>query len=167
MKETPQQYTARILGNLQGHDALSVLRSTPSRIKQAVKGIPKKRLYTRPAPNKWSVAEIVAHLAETEIVLGWRYRSVVEKSGVTLQPFEQDDWAKNSHYADSDIAEMLALFASVRKANIVFLQGLSAQQWKRFGMHQERGKETIAHIVNLEAGHDINHFKQIKKILEK
>jgi hypothetical protein len=165
MKETSQQYVARILGNLEDEDPLEVLRSTPSRIKKAVRGMKRQTLYTRPAPGTWSVAEIVAHLAETEIVLAWRYRSIVEKNGVTLQPFEQDAWVKNSRYGKSDINEMLDMFTVLRKANIAFLSGLSPAQWKRYGMHQERGRETISHIVRLEAGHDINHVKQILKIL--
>lgn len=165
--ETPQQYTARILSNLEGKDAHKILKSTPKKIIQLIKKAKKKSLYKRPEPNKWSIAEIVAHLAETEIVLGWRYRSVVEKNGVVLQPFEQDDWAKNSRYGKLKIEEMLEMFAVVRKANLTFLNGLSKEQWENFGMHQERGKETVRHIANLEAGHDINHLKQIKKILEK
>ena len=165
--ETPQQYTTRILSNLEGKDSLAVLKSTPKRIKKLITSATKKSLHKRPEPNKWSVAEIVAHLAETELVLGWRYRSIVEKNGVVLQPFEQDDWAKNSRYEKSDIKEMLEMYAVVRKANLNFLNGLSKEQWENFGMHQERGKETIRHIVNLEAGHDINHLKQIEKILKK
>lgn len=167
MNETPQQYIARLLSNLEGHDPMAVLISSPKKIKQSIKGVRKKALYTKPAPGKWSVAEIVGHLAETEIVLGWRYRSIVEKNGVTLQPFEQDDWAKNSRYAESDINEMLELYTVVRKANLTFLTGLSKQQWKMYGMHTERGKESIEHLVCLEAGHDLNHLKQIQKILRK
>lgn len=165
--ETPQQYTARILSNVEGKDALSILKTTPKKIKKLIKSAKKKSLYKKPEPNKWSVAEIIAHLAETEIVLAWRYRSVVEKNGVVIQPFEQDDWAKNSHYTKTDVNDMLELYLVVRKANVKFLNGLSKEQWENFGMHQERGKETVRHIANLEAGHDINHLKQIEKILKK
>lgn len=164
--ETPQQYTARILSNLAGKDSLKVLKNSPLKIKKLLKGVPKRVLYKRPEPNKWSVAEIVAHLAETELVLGWRYRSAVEKNGVTLQPFEQDDWAENSQYQKTDIYEMLEMYAVLRKANVKFLLGLPKEKWENYGMHQERGKETIRHIMNLEAGHDINHFKQIERILK-
>ncbi|MFA6457267.1 MAG: DinB family protein [Bacteroidota bacterium] len=167
MQETPQQYVIRILSNLEGKDSLSILKSTPQKIKRIISGVNKRTLTARPEPGKWSVTEIVAHLAETEIVLGWRYRSIAGKNGVTLQPFEQDDWARNSKYAQANIIEMLELYSVVRRANIRFLTGLTKEQWQQHGMHQERGKETIAHLVNLEAGHDINHFKQIQKILTK
>ncbi|MFA6468325.1 MAG: DinB family protein [Bacteroidota bacterium] len=167
MQETPQQYVTRILSNLEGKDSLSILKTTPQKIKRLISGVTKKKLSVQSEPGKWTVAEIVAHLADTEIVLGWRYRSIVEKNGVTLQPFEQDDWAKHGKYAQSNVEEMLELYAVVRKANVRFLLGLNKEQWQQYGMHQERGKETIAHLVNLEAGHDLNHLKQIQKILSK
>ncbi len=164
--ETPQEYTARILANLDGKDPMKVLAQTPDKIKKLISGVKKKKLYRRPKPEKWSVAEIVAHLAETEIVMGWRYRSVAEKSGVTIQSFEQDDWAANARYGKSDIHEMLEMYAAVRRSTLRFLKGLPKEKWDNYGMHQERGKETIRHIVNLEAGHDLNHWKQIKAILQ-
>lgn len=166
VKETSQQYIARILGNLNDEDPISVLRAMPQRITRLLKGRTRKQLYTRPEPHRWSVAEIVAHLAETELVLGWRYRSIVERSGVPLQSFEQDDWAVNSRYATSDVKQMLLLFAILRSANLRFLNGLSPKQWKHYGMHQQRGKESVEHIVRLEAGHDLNHLRQIQRILK-
>ncbi len=167
MQETPEQYTARILSNLKGGDPLKVLKSTPKRIEKLISGVSRTVLYKKPSPSQWSAAEIVAHLAETELVLGWRYRSIAEKNGVPLQPFEQDDWAVNSRYQKSNINGMLELYSVLRKANMKFLAGLPKETWNNFGLHQERGKETIRHIVNLEAGHDLNHFKQIRKILTK
>jgi hypothetical protein len=167
MKETPQQYTVRILSNLDGKDPISIMRSTPIRIEKMISGVPRTVLFKKPAPKRWSIAQIIAHLAETELVLGWRYRSVAEKNGVPLQPFEQDDWAANSRYQKSDVKEMLEMYSVLRKANLKFLEGLPKAKWNNFGLHQERGKETIRHIVNLEAGHDLNHFKQIQAILKK
>ncbi len=166
MQETSQQYTARILGNVEGKDALKILKSTPKKIKMLIKGVKRKVLHKKPQPNKWSIAEIIAHLAETELVLGWRYRSIAANPGVVIQSFEQNDWAKNSQYEKSDITEMLELYSVLRNANLKFLTGLSKVKYENFGMHQERGKETIAHIVNLEAGHDLNHLNQIEKILK-
>ena len=165
--ETPQQYIARILSNLEGQDAVKILKSTPTKIKKTIERVGKKALYKRPQPGKWSIAEIIAHLAETELVMGWRYRTIAEKNGVTLQPFEQDHWAENSQYQNTDVFVMLEMYAVIRKANLKFLLGLPPKKLQNFGIHQERGKETIRHIMNLEAGHDINHYKQIKHIVTK
>lgn len=155
------------MSKIDGKDPFKVLKTTPKKIRKLIKSVKKKALYKKPAPGKWSVAEIVAHLAETELVLGWRYRSIAEKNGVVIQSFEQDDWAKNSRYEKSDIDTMLEMYTVIRNANLRFLSGLSGEQWENFGMHQERGKETITHVRNMEAGHDLNHFRQIEKILKK
>ena len=167
MQETARQYTDRILSNVEDKDPMKVLKTTPKKIKQLIKGVKKKALYKKPAPGKWSVAEIIAHLAETELVIGWRYRSIAEKNEVVIQSFEQDDWAKNSRYEKLDADEMLEMYAAVRYANLQFLKGLPVDKWDNFGMHQERGKETITHVRNMEAGHDLNHLKQIEIILKK
>jgi hypothetical protein len=166
MNETPQQYIKRILRNIEGKDSLTVLKSTPKKLATLIYGVDKKNLYKKPLPKKWSVAEIIAHLAETELVLGWRYRSVAEKNGVIIQSFNQDEWVKNSSYGKLDVFAMLSMFGVLRNANIKFLTGLPKSKLKNYGMHQERGKETIIHIMNMEAGHDVNHLKQIEVILK-
>ncbi|MBI2428964.1 MAG: DinB family protein [Ignavibacteriales bacterium] len=165
--ETSQQYVERLLGYLGEKDQFKVLSSTVKKIRKLVKKTKKKALYKKPEPNKWSVAEIVAHLAETELVMGWRYRSIAEKNEVRIQSFEQDDWAKNSRYEKSDIFVMLDLYETLRNANLSFIKGLPKEKLENFGMHEERGKETILHITRLEAGHDLNHLMQIERILKK
>ncbi len=164
--ETPQQYSARILGNIEGQDALKVLKASPKKIKKIIKGVKKKTLYKRPESDAWSAAEIIAHLAETELVLGWRYRTTAEKNGAIIQPFDQDAWAKNSQYRECDVNEMLELFSVLRAANMRFIAGLPTAALENTGIHQERGMESIRHMINLEAGHDLNHIKQIKRILK-
>ena len=165
--ETSQQYVSRLLGYLGEKDAMKVLSLTPKKIGKLIKGKTKKVLFKKPDPLKWSVGEIIAHLAETELVMGWRYRSIAEKNEVKIQAFEQDDWAKNSRYEKSDIKDMLEMYQALRNANVKFLKGLSKEKYENFGMHEERGKETIVHIIRLEAGHDLNHLMQIERILKK
>ncbi|MDD8017150.1 MAG: DinB family protein [Bacteroidota bacterium] len=165
--ETPQQYSARILGNLEGKDPLKILSTTPQKIKKILGKLSKKAIYKKPSENKWSIAEIVAHLAETELVNGWRFRIIVEKNEVPIQPFEQDAWAKNSRYHSTDVKKMITLYAVLREANLQFIKGLPKEKFENFGMHAERGKESISHLINLEAGHDLNHLRQIEAIVSK
>jgi len=163
--ETAQEYTARLLGYVEGEKPLKVLSSTPKRIKKLIKGLKKKSLYKKPSPGKWSIAEITAHLAETELVMGWRYRSIAGKNEIRIQSFEQDDWAANSKYAETDFPGMIEMFGVLRKANLNFIAGLPKGKLENFGIHDERGKETIAHIIRLEAGHDVNHLRQIEAMV--
>ena len=74
MKETPQEYTRRILGHVEGQDPLKVEARTAMKLERLINGVPASKLRKRPAPGKWSVAEILAHLADSEIVRGWRMR---------------------------------------------------------------------------------------------
>jgi len=71
MSETAQQYTQRILANAQGQDPIKVQSVTTKKLDRLIQGVPTAKLRKRPAPDKWSVAEILAHLADVEIVIGW------------------------------------------------------------------------------------------------
>lgn len=165
MKETPQEYTQRILGNLAGQDPLKVQAGTAKKLERLMRGVPASRLRKRPAPEKWSVGEILAHLADAEIVTGWRLRQILGAPGTPIQAFDQDSWVAAGHYEKRDPRKSAEQFRVLREANLSLLKSLSAEQWKHYGMHAERGVETIEHIVRMMAGHDVNHTKQVEGIL--
>ena len=123
------------------------------------------KLRKQPAPGKWSVAEILAHLADVELVVGYRVRTILGAPGSPIQAFDQDKWARAMSYAKSDARKSLERFSAFRKANLDLLKSLSPAQWKYHGMHAERGEESIETIARLNAGHDVNHLKQVEKIL--
>jgi hypothetical protein len=165
MKETPQQYTQRIIGHVEGKQSLAVQAATPKKLERLIKGVSTAKLRKRPAPDKWSVNEILAHLAETEIVGGFRLRLILGAPGTPVPAFDQDAWVISGHYAKRDPRKSLEQFRVVREANLALLKSLTPEQWKHYGMHAERGQETIEHIVRLYAGHDINHLQQVERIL--
>jgi uncharacterized damage-inducible protein DinB len=164
MQETPQQYIQRILGYIDGKDPMRVQQETPKKLQTLVKPLNKKQLMQRPEPGKWSIAEVLAHLADAELVGGWRMRLIVGNNGASLQPFNQDVWAETFAYAQRDPAISLETFRVLRKSNLAMLKALPDNLWQNYGMHQERGKETIAHIVRMFAGHDLNHLEQVERI---
>jgi uncharacterized damage-inducible protein DinB len=165
MPETPQEYTHRILGHLEGQDPLKVQAGTAKKLDRLIKRASAAKLRKRPAPGKWSAAEILAHLADCEIVTSWRMRQILGAPGTPIQAFDQDDWSSAGHYDKRNAQKSLDQFRVLREANLALLKSLSDDQWKQFGMHAERGEETIEDIVCLMAGHDINHTKQIERIL--
>ena len=165
MKETPQEYIKRILANLEGQDPLKVQAGTAKKIERMIKGVPASKLRKRPAPEKWSAGEILAHLADTEIVVGWRLRQILGAPGTPIQAFDQDSWAAAGRYQKRDPRKCAEQFRVVREANLALLKSLAPDQWKHHGMHAERGVETIEHIVGMMAGHDINHVKQVERIV--
>jgi DinB superfamily len=165
MKETPQQYTQRVFSYIEGKPPLAVQAATAKKLARLIKGVPTPKLRKRPAPDKWSVGEILAHLAEAEIVAGFRMRLILGAPGTPIAAFDQDAWVTSGHYNKRDPRQSVEQFRGVREANLALLKSLTPEQWKHYGMHAERGQESIEHIVRMFAGHDVNHLRQIERIL--
>jgi DinB superfamily len=164
MSETAQQYIQRILGHVEGHDAIKMQRATAAKLKKLIHGLAPKELKWKPEPGKWSIAEIIAHLADVEIVASWRMRSVLGANGSAIQPFDQDAWASVFQYGKRDVKQSLEVFRVLRENNLAMLKALPRESWDNYGMHAERGKETIAHLARMFAGHDTNHILQVERI---
>jgi hypothetical protein len=165
MPETAQQYIQRILGHVEGQDAIKVQRATASKLKKLIHPLSPKDLRWKPGPGKWSIAEIVAHLADAEIVGSWRMRSVLGANGTAIQAFDQDAWASVFQYGKRDAKQSLEVFRVLRENNLAMLKALPRERWDNYGMHAERGKETIAHLARMFAGHDTNHVLQVEGIV--
>jgi len=166
MQETAEQYIGRILGYVEGQDAVKLQRTTVGKLRKLTQGLTPKQLKWRPEPAKWSIAEIIAHLADTEIVASWRMRSVIGENGITIQPFDQDAWASAFNYRDRDAKRSLETFRVLRENNLAMLKEISKETWDNYGMHLERGKESIAHLTRMFAGHDTNHILQVERIVK-
>jgi DinB family protein len=166
MQETAEQYIHRILGYVEGQDAIKVQRATAAKLQKSIKGLTAKQLKWRADPAKWSIAEIIAHLADAEIVASWRMRSVIGENGITIQPFDQDAWASVFEYRERDARKSLEVFRVLRENNLVMLKEISRETWENYGMHLERGKESVAHLARMFAGHDTNHVLQIERIVQ-
>ncbi len=165
MQETPQQYTARMLNNTAGQQPLKVQAATAKKLERLIKGVPAAKLRKRPAPDKWSVSEILAHLADAEMVGGWRIRLILGSPGTPITAFDQDTWVTALHYDKRDPRKAVEQFRVTREANLALLKSLTPEQWQHHGMHSERGQETVEHIAKMFAGHDLNHLRQIERIL--
>ena len=167
MKETPGQYTQRIFSYTEGKQPLSVQSATAKKLERLIQDVSSAKLRKRPAADKWSAAEILAHLADAEIVGGFRMRMILGAPGTPITAFDQDSWVTSGHYDKRDPRKSLEQFRVVREANLSLLKSLTSDQWKHYGMHSERGQESIEHIVRMFAGHDLNHLRQIEAILGK
>ena len=166
MQETTEQYTARISGYVQGKDHFKILQATVKKLKSLVGRAPRNRLLKPSAPGKWSVTEILAHLAESELVFGYRLRLVLGANGTPVQAFDQNQWQANAGYLKKDPKQTFEFFQTLRENNIALLKSLSKEHWDYYGMHQERGRESIARMVELYAGHDVNHLQQIESLVK-
>jgi hypothetical protein len=91
-------------------------------------------------------------------------RSVLGANGTAIQPFDQDAWASVFQYGKCDVKQSLEVFRVLRENNLAMLKAIPRESWDNYGMHAERGKETIAHLARMFAGHDTNHILQVESI---
>jgi uncharacterized damage-inducible protein DinB len=162
--ETVDQYKERIFSYQAGADPLDLQAKAPDVLAALLDGLPDEHVDQRPAQGKWCIREIVAHLADDELVGAYRIRLILSAPGTAIQAFDQDVWARTGRYSTRDISDSLALYRTLRLANLKLLQSLTAEEWEMFGVHAERGIESLRDISMYFAGHDINHFRQIESI---
>jgi hypothetical protein len=162
---SPVEYKERILSYIQNKDSLAVQRETPGLLAELTAGKPENNLRMRPAPDRWSVTELLAHLADAEIGASWRYRQMLEHNGCALSPYDQELWNSLGEYASRKPGESLQLFRLLRQDNLRMFAKLTPEQWQRHGVHAERGEMTVRDLMEQIAGHDLNHLEQIRKIL--
>jgi uncharacterized damage-inducible protein DinB len=165
-KEHARAYTEAILGLLGEADPLMVLRGTSHALRRAVEGLNEAGMSVPEAADKWSIRQVLRHLADSELVWAWRLRLVVAQDRPQITGYDQDAWAQRLRYEEAPAIESLEEFAAVRRGNLRVLDGMSTDDLARVGVHAERGAESIAHMMRLYAGHDILHIRQIERIRE-
>ena len=143
-------------------DPRQVIASTPALLREFLDSLGDSRADQSPAPGKWSVREILCHLADCEIVFAFRLRQILAEPHHVIQPFDQDMWARN--YAAYDAQSALAVFTAVRDFNTKLIASLRSEAFQKPVSHPERGTMTFQTVVETMGGHDLNHIAQIEKI---
>ena len=164
-REEAAAYTAALLDLLGSRDPLTVLKTTASAASDAIAGVPGARLSTPEAPGKWSVRQVLAHLADSEVVWGWRLRMILAHDRPPIQGYNQDAWADRLRYQEAEPEQSLGVFSALRRWNLRLLERASAEELQRVGVHSERGEESVAHLMKLYAAHDLLHLNQIARVL--
>jgi hypothetical protein len=144
-------------------DPLAVTRATPARLESLLAGLGADKLNAAPAPGKWSVRDILCHLADCEVVFAFRLRQALAEDHHVIQPFDQDDWAAT--YGRYDAPAALAAFSAVRRWNLALIAGLGAEDLNKPLSHPERGDMTLRTVIETMGGHDLNHLRQVEAIL--
>jgi uncharacterized damage-inducible protein DinB len=151
---------------LNGQDPIPVLTTTAERLQTLTASLTGAQINTPPAPGKWSICEIVAHLADCETVFSFRLRQTLapapDQPHAIIQPFDQEAWARR--YEAYQLESALALFQAARNWNLLFLTTVSQDDRHRPTTHPERGTMPFWTIVETMAGHDINHLQQIERL---
>jgi uncharacterized damage-inducible protein DinB len=135
-------------------------------LRQLLAGVPDEDMKRQPSPGKWSVCQVVAHLAEDELTSSWRYRQMIERPGVQLTGFDQELWSRLGNYGTWKAGEAFEMFRLLREANVRMLARLTAEEWQAHGIHEERGQMTVESLAQHMTGHDKSHLDQIRRILQ-
>ena len=160
------RYVAAVLGLLGDQDPLVVLGATVRWCRDNVAGLTPAQLETPEGPGKWSIGEVLQHLADSELVWGHRLRRVLAEDRPPLIGYDQDLWARRLGYRQAESGQAIRLFSALRQANLHLLERAEDQDLDRVGIHAERGPESLRHMIRLYAGHDLLHRKQITRIRE-
>jgi len=144
---------------------LKQIERGPATIARAVKGLDRKTLSYKPAPNKWSIMEILGHLADMEIVLGHRLRQALADEKPVVSPIDQDAWAAHLHYLEATPEEHLEAFMAARRANLRLLRLIQEEDLPRGAFHPELNRlHTVQEVIERMLRHDPNHLGQIERI---
>jgi len=115
-------------------------------------------------PGKWSIRQLTAHLADTELVAAHRMRQVIAEDQPKLMAFNQEAWARNLDYARRTPKQSLETLRRLRAENYELLKGLPESAFERTGMHSQRGSVTIGQMLSTFADHVESHARQMQAI---
>ena len=159
-------YVRALLDVLGDRDPLQVLAELEGWLDRRFAGVPSAAVERPEAPGKWSAADVVHHLADSELVFGFRMRMILTEDRPAIQGYDQDKWATTLRYPVVPLVESRVQLRTLRAANLRVLKGLGPAEMDRVGMHSERGPESLGHLTKLMAAHDLVHRRQIDRVLK-
>ena len=162
--EDRAKYAPAILDLLGTRDPREVLRATPEAAERAIAGLSADQLRRPEQPGKWSIAHVLRHLADSEVVWGWRMRLILAQDRPPITGYDQDLWADRLHYGEAEAAESLEALRVLRRDNLQLIDRATREDLERVGVHSERGEESAGYLMRLYAGHDLLHLNQIERI---
>lgn len=158
------RYTEAVLELLGERDPIEVMSGQAAWLKKSIKTLDAETIRTRESPRKWSILEVLGHLSDTELVYRYRLRHIVAEPGCPIVGYDQDAWAKRLRYQEQDPADLLKEIEVMRAATLRWIATLSELELDRAGHHDERGEESVRHLIRMIAGHDLLHRAQIERI---
>jgi len=150
---------------IEGKDPMAVLAATPQRLRELAAGLSGSQLQDRPAPGKWSIHEIVAHLADCELMFSARCRFILYEENKPLVGFDQDRMMAGWRREQEPFEDTLERFRVMRQAQLRLFRAASAADLERTASHEEYGPESVGEYLFKSAGHDLHHLEQIARLL--
>jgi hypothetical protein len=155
-------YRERLLGLLGDRNPLEAMEANSKRVETVARRLGDAGLSRSYGPGKWTGKQILAHLADAEMGIGFRVRQILSEDNHTIQPWDEGSWARR--YTNVDVESALGSYMAVRRWNLALFRGLSAEDLEREAVHPQRGPEKLGTVVRLLAGHDLNHLAQLERL---
>jgi uncharacterized damage-inducible protein DinB len=135
-------------------------------LKKAIEGLSEEELCFKPAADKWSIHQILIHVADSELVSTQRMKKVLSEEAPLLMSFDQDAWANSLDYENLDSEQHLLLFKLLRSSMQPILAHLPAQKWERVGIYADAGPFTLKQLLEYRVDHVRGHLAQIARVKE-
>lgn len=158
-------YVDETLALLGDADPVETLEAMPDWLTAHLDDLPESVFATPEGPGKWSLTQVLAHLADTELAFGWRVRMLLTAERPPLTGFDEGAWVTRFDYAGADPVEAFHAFAMQRSWNMRVFRSITAEDLQRVGIHSERGEESLDRVLRMIAGHDLRHRRQIERII--
>ena len=126
---------------------------------QATSNLSPERCQEHCIPGTWSIAELVGHVLDSDLVFADRIKRIVSEDSPTLQAFDEQAWIARLNSAEVAVDEAAALFAANRKWMTRILRAQSEADFARVGMHSEKGRQTLAEVLTYATNHLDHHLK--------
>jgi hypothetical protein len=154
-------YYERYIALVPGGDAVAALEAQRLQMMQMLSARSEREGNFRYAANKWSVKEIVGHLADSERVFAYRAMRIARGDQTPLSGFEQDDYVKSGGFGERRLTDLAEEFAAVRNASITLFRSLNEAAWARRGV-ANNNEVSVRALAFITAGHELHH----QRILE-
>jgi len=162
----PDAYRRKLKDMLGSRDPITVMSETADTLAAIVKKHTPAQMRKRPFEGKWTPNEVIGHLTDSEWVYGYRLRLILSEDEPKILGMDQDKWVAAQRLNERDPAELVEMFRSLRKFNLAAWKQVTPADMKRFGHHNERGKESLGEMLPMLAGHDLSHIDQITRYLD-
>jgi hypothetical protein len=157
-------YRDRLLARVREQGTIEALAHSAARVEAVARRLGPAGLARPWAPGKWTGAQVLTHLADAEMAIGFRSRQVLSEPDHRMQEYDESAWM--SLHASTDGEAALEAFLAARRWNLGLWRRLGTEQLARVGFHPSRGEEAVETTLRALAGHTLGHLAQLEALLE-
>jgi hypothetical protein len=143
------------------------LEETPRTLAYLVSLATPENLLYKPAPDRWSICEVLNHLTDVEqLAVALRAKRVLEEERPLFIDYDRDARYAAGAYANDDGERALEKFREARAASLSWLENVKPSDWKRRGIHPAVGEVDLSQLLSLWAFHDLSHIRQVTELVK-